>query len=263
MLIITKNSILSLSDWPMTPRTGISMFLDPNVAGIKSGGRPRSVTHPPPARVSPTPAPSWLSDFALSPRAAPTPPKRKRVSAQELMRCFAVEDTLRRTYLRMGLFFTLSLLVTWLPGTIMLAWRLVHPGSSSPFGLYLAVATVSPLQGVWIAAMFFILNWKEVQPLWEAAPERSHSRNTIRGLLEEPVWRVRKKSASTGGTDIETIKRELKWLSLWQANSPTQSDGWDFVDIGIPSRANTVVRPARAHSDPGLTPLLPLCPSFI
>jgi hypothetical protein len=181
------------------------------------------------------------------------------------MRCFLVEDTLRRTYLRIGSFFTFSLLVTWLPGTIMWGWRLGHPQPDSPFGFHLAVATVFPLQGVWISGLFFIVNWKEVRVLWEVVPERSHSsRSTIRGLLEEPVWRVRKKSASTGGADIETIKRELKWLGLWQANSPTQSDGgWDFVDIGIPSRANTVVRPARAHSDPGLTPLLPLRPSFI
>jgi hypothetical protein len=240
------------------------MFIDPTPAEIKGPIRPRPVTHPPSAPVPSAPAPTWLRDFALSPRAAPTPPKRKRVSARDLMKCFAVEDTLRRTYLRIGLFFTLSLLVTWLPGTIMWGWRLGHPQSESPFGFHLAVATIFPLQGVWIAGLFFIINWKEVRVLLEDLPERAHSSSTIRGLLEEPVWRARRKSTSTGGTDLAAIKRELKWSSLWQANSPTQSDGgWDFVDIGIPSRANTVVRPARAHSDPGLTPLLPFRPSFI
>jgi hypothetical protein len=160
---------------------------------------------------------------------------------------------MRRAHLWTGLLFTLSLLITWFPGTFFMLWKLVHPLDSS-FLLQVAGATIFPLQGVWLAAIFFGINWKALR----TAPRKSSVRHAFSGLLEEPLSHFRGHSISTIGDDVEASKRALKRLTIWPSRVTVQSDGWDFVDIGIPSRKGTV-RSVRGRSEPGMTPLLP-CP---
>lgn len=145
-----------------------------------------------------------------------------------------------------------SLLITWLPGTINLGWKLAHPEQPTPLGFRVAIAIVFPLQGLWTAGIFLTLNWKEIRQTTIRPP----SRTTIGRLLEEPLLRFRGNSASSRGTDneAEKAKKELKVMIPWHRK--TQRDGWDFVDIGIPSRTNTVTRP-RPNSEPVISPLLP------
>jgi hypothetical protein len=159
----------------------------------------------------------------------------------------------RRRYLWIGLMFVGSLLFTWLPGTISLVWKLAHAELDAPFGFRVAVATVFPLQGVWIGVIFSITNWKELR---KGVPARSEPCSRINGLLGEPLTRLRGDSVSTGETDTEKAKPEPRASRTWHRR--TRSDDWDFVDIGIPSRVHTVVRARpRANSEPVLSPLLP------
>lgn len=145
-----------------------------------------------------------------------------------------------------------SLLVTWLPGTIGLGWKLTHPELPAPLGFRATVAIMLPLQGLWVSGIFLTLNWKDIRQ----GTIRPPSRTAISGLLEEPLLRLRGTSVSSRGTDheVEKAKKDLKVTIPW--NRQTKSDDWDFVDIGIPSRANTVTRP-RPNSEPVISPLLP------
>jgi hypothetical protein len=145
-----------------------------------------------------------------------------------------------------------SLFVTWLPGTINLGWKLAHPELPTPLGLRAAVSIFLPFQGLWTAGIFLTLNWKEIRQ----GTFRPPSRTTIGGLLEEPLLRLRGNSVSSRGTENEVAKakKELKVTIPWHRQN--QRDGWDFVDIGIPSRTNTVTRP-RPNSEPVISPLLP------
>ncbi|KAK3290514.1 uncharacterized protein B0H64DRAFT_412694 [Chaetomium fimeti] len=247
---VSSDSIISLSDWPLSPSSGNMFF---GTQCTKAAGRSRPVTYPPPVHTSPVPpAGTWLRAFALSPRPAPTPPPRGRFSVKNMTRHFTIKDSTTGVHLWTGLMFAGSLLVTWLPGTIKLGWNLVHPELGSPLGFRVAVSTVLPLQGLWIAGIFFALNWNDVR----RGMIRPPSRTTISGLLEEPLQRLRGNSVSSGGTnyDVEKAKRDLKVAIPWHRQ--TQRDDWDFVDIGIPSRENTIVRP-RPNSEPVISPLLP------
>jgi hypothetical protein len=220
-----------------------------------AGNNPKTLlpSQPSPAHTPPTPAPSWLRSFAVSPRVAPTPPQRKRASLRATMRSFLIQESMKRAHLWTGLLFTLSLLITWFPGAVDHLWKLVRPLETS-FTSQAAQATIFPLHGFWTAAIFFGINWKTLQ----AAPKRSSMRDTFSGLLEEPLSHFRGHSFCTLGGDVEATKRALKRLTVWPSRGPVQSDGWDFVDIGIPSRKGTV-RSVRSRNEPGMTPLLP-CP---
>ncbi|KAK4148515.1 hypothetical protein C8A00DRAFT_47637 [Chaetomidium leptoderma] len=252
----SRNSTYSLSDWPLSPHSGDRYFSEQGTC-IKASGISASIARPPPARTSSAASSTWLSNFALSPRPAPTPPPPKRISAREVVGYFVIRDVVARVHLWTGLLFAISLFVTWLPGTGNIIWELVHPEQESPFGFRAAVATVLPIHGVWNAVIFFVMNWGEFV---KVTGGKRHARGGITGLLEEPGLGVRDREMRTEGDEVEkTTKRELKVVTPWHMRRP-RSDGWDFVDIGIPSRAATVVRPRRANSDPGLTPLLPTCP---
>ncbi|KAH6857078.1 hypothetical protein B0I37DRAFT_369122 [Chaetomium sp. MPI-CAGE-AT-0009] len=249
---VSRDSIISLSDWSLSPSSGNMFFSTPRT-GAKAAGRPRAVTYPPPVHMPPVPpAEGWLHGFALSPRPAPTPPPRSGFPVRDMARHSIVEDSRTKVYLWTGLMFAGSLLVTWLPGTIKFSWNIAHPELATPLGFRIAVATVLPLQGIWTAGIFFTLNWKEVRK----GTVRPLSRTAISGLLEEPLQRLRGDSVSSGGTndDVEKVKGNLKVIIPWHRQA--QHDEWDFVDIGIPSRANTVTRP-RPNSEPVISPLLP------
>ncbi|KAH6631319.1 hypothetical protein F5144DRAFT_490165 [Chaetomium tenue] len=247
--VTSRDSVLSLSDWPLSPSSG-GVFFGAQCAEAKASGRPRPVTYPSPTYMPSTLATDiWLhSAFAACPRPAPTPPPPKGLSVRNMSWHARAEDQ----YLWTGLMLAGSLLVTWLPGTISLGWKLTHPELPTPLGFRVVVAIMLPLQGLWVAGIFLALNWKEIR----RGTIRPPSRTTISGLLEEPLLRLRGNSVSSRGTDhdVEKAKKDLKVAIPW--NRQTKSDDWDFVDIGIPSRTNTVTRP-RPNSEPVISPLLP------
>lgn len=214
----------------------------------KSGGRSRPVTYPSPVYMpsaSTTDTPPHA--FTASPRPAPTPPSPKWLFFRDVSWHARVEDV----YLWTGFMLAGSLLVTWLPGTINVGWKLTHPELPAPLGFRVAVAIALPLQGLWTAGIFLTLNWKEIRQ----GTTRPLSRTTIRDLLEEPLLRLRGNSVSSRGIDHD-VENSKKGLKVTIPCHQTQSDGWDFVDIGIPSRTNIVTRP-RPNSEPVISPLLP------
>ncbi|KAL2267904.1 hypothetical protein VTJ83DRAFT_5181 [Remersonia thermophila] len=163
-----KNSILSLSGWPLSQRcrsiltdskrhsgTASSSTTDDNHDGHVPTSRPLSY---PPAVLLPdgpgvfAPEATWLATFACAP--PPPPPEKPPTS-----------DPRRRVYLRAGLLLSLSLVVTWLPGTIHLTWRGLHKDQDSPVALIAVNAVLYNIHGVWIGVVFFggIGAWRDVK----------------------------------------------------------------------------------------------------
>lgn len=68
-------------------------------------------------------------------------------------------DPLKRTYLVTALLFALAVTVTWLPGTVKEVWEARNPDGGQVWSMYVAVAVVLPLQGVWNGMVFVVGGW--------------------------------------------------------------------------------------------------------
>lgn len=74
---------------------------------------------------------------------------------------FAIDDPIKRAYLRTSFLFAISVLVTWIPSSM----NRIHSwlAGSSPFEYHVATAAVLPLQGLWNAIIFFVTSWSTVR----------------------------------------------------------------------------------------------------
>ena len=98
-------------------------------------------------------------------------PRRPRYSSSALSRIasaassvavkFAVDDPIKRAYLRTSLLFAISVLVTWIPSSL----NRIHSwlAGTSPYEFHVAAAAVLPLQGVWNGIIFFLTSWNAVR----------------------------------------------------------------------------------------------------
>ncbi|KAL1841097.1 hypothetical protein VTJ49DRAFT_7428 [Mycothermus thermophilus] len=287
-----KNSILSLSGWPVSPRC-LSIFLDSQRNSTTTTDTDHDHDHDkpsrplsyPPAALLPdsAPEPTWLTTFATSPRSAPSPPEQLPTS-----------DPRRRVYLRTGLILTLSLIITWIPGTSNLTWRGLHTDQDSPVPLLAVNAVVFNIHGVWIGVMFFwgVGGWRDVKDVWVSGGLRAGRvvewwRERRRGnkgkAVDRFTWegeavqeeglspsygyspgypavppRVHRGPVSWGThtyAEPEYVE-EPKELDSAQLAASLASEGWDFVDRGMPRERSPVDRGPWGPT----SPVIPTCP---
>lgn len=186
-------STISISDWPLTPTAGgiLSMSYTPfsdllSGVGRRTSAVPADLTlplrahspHRRPPVVQHARYPSNLSNGAPSggltpfllasspfPR-TPTPNVGREDAmgtGMGLVEAGAGEkkgiDPLKRTYLVTALLFALAVTVTWLPGTVKEVWEARNPDGGQLWSMYVAVAVVLPLQGVWNGMVFVVGGW--------------------------------------------------------------------------------------------------------
>lgn len=124
--------------------------------------RPEKVHSLPRSPASPLP----LRYQALDSREpfSPRPPTHQTASKTRVRRIisrFAVEDPVKRAYLRTAVLFAISVVVTWIPSSINRIRGLIYPDSPYPYNV--ATAAVLPLQGLWNGIIFFVTSWKNLR----------------------------------------------------------------------------------------------------
>ncbi|KAL2255432.1 hypothetical protein VTK26DRAFT_3395 [Humicola hyalothermophila] len=225
-----SDDVLSLSDWPLSAISGVMFFGRDDDRERAADASSPSLPRPAPAHTPPSPASSWLGTFALSPRPAPTPPPRRRVSVAEVIARCSVVDEGQRACLQTGLSYALTLLVTWLPGTVQVMRRLTADTDPS-YGFLAATAAVFPLQGIWIAAVFSVMNWRVMLSRVE---ETRRPRSGIRELLGEPGDSLKRASVDSKASEKKDPLAKLPWRPKTLKRHPS----WDFLDIGLEPREN-------------------------
>lgn len=217
---------MSLSDWPLSTVSGVMPFgrEDPERTAEPSP----SVPQPAPAHTQESSG-TWLSTFASSPRTAPTPPPRKRVTVGDILARFAIHDDGQRACFRTGLFYTLTLVVTWLPGIVQIIRR-VAADTDPSYEYLVATAAVFPLQGIWNASIFFGMNW---QVMVAKIRDTHRPSSGISGLLTEPGISLKKHSTESADSESD---RHLRLP--WKPKPLKRHPSWDFLDIGLEPREN-------------------------
>ncbi|KAK3352849.1 hypothetical protein B0T25DRAFT_195271 [Lasiosphaeria hispida] len=263
-----RKSAISMSDWPLSPGSGGVLF-GPAFAEflteeyLTSHNRQTSSTSAPfltssyvtrpnhahsPTR-SPDPSnghsryPSsnggGLTPFLLAsaPGRSPSPaPIKRSFSGRASLKRFALEDPVKRAYLRTATLFALSVLVTWVPSSIHRVHGVVY--GTPPYGYNVATAAVLPLQGVWNAIIFFITSWTVLRESVADAALLT-GRDVKPQLQEEP----RKIGVGRNGRSVYSMWRDAEpagersiGLGIsWRNNkeSKPQRGSWDFLDIGM------------------------------
>ena len=89
---------------------------------------------------------------------------RSARAARAMMGKFAVDDPIKRAYLRTSVLFALSVLVTWIPSSM----NRIHSWltGESPYEYHVATAAVLPLQGLWNAVIFFVTSGTALRKGW-------------------------------------------------------------------------------------------------
>ncbi|KAK0715953.1 hypothetical protein B0H67DRAFT_255128 [Lasiosphaeris hirsuta] len=263
-----QRSAISMSDWPLSPGSGGVLF-GPSFADFLTEGYLTShsrqassasapfltssyVTRPNHAH-SPTRSPDpsnghsrypssnsgGLTPFLLAstPGHSPSPtPIKRSFSGRGSLKRFALEDPVKRAYLRTATLFALSVLVTWVPTSIHRVHGVIY--GTSPYGYHLATAALLPLQGVWNAIIFFTTSWtvlresvadaslprwREVKPQLREQPKKiGMSRN---GRSVYSMWRDAEPVGERG------IGLGISWKNNKEAKP--QRGSWDFLDIGM------------------------------
>ncbi|KAK1759005.1 G coupled receptor like-protein [Echria macrotheca] len=228
-----RKSVVSISDWPITPSSDPRLFNDAFaelLSGSPSHNRQESplpspflqssVTKPNRAH-SPhrSPNPSFDSSYSrytatsagLTPflisttPSSPPPPPQTRQGTSTLDR-LGINDPIKRAYLRTALLFALSVLVTWIPTTIHRTHELIH-GEPSPFAYDIATAAVLPLQGVWNGIIFAIASWTTLR-------ECVADLFTVPRTRQEGHVATRRRSTLAGRQQGRTV------YSMWQDAEP-------------------------------------------
>lgn len=179
-------STISISDWPLTPTAGgiLSMSHTPfsdllSGVGRRTSAVPADLTlplrahsphrRPPvvqharyPSNLSNGAPSGGLTPFLLASSPFPRTPTPMAAAAREDAEEGGKKrvDPLKRTYLVTAVLFAVAVTVTWLPGTVMEVWEARNPGEGGKvWGMYVAVAVVLPLQGVWNGMVFVVGGW--------------------------------------------------------------------------------------------------------
>jgi hypothetical protein len=131
-----------------------------------------------------------------------------------------------------GALFSLSLLLSWAPGSVNIVHKLAKEDFVTPFGLHLVMSIVSSLQGVWTLLIFLCANLRAVL---QGVSEIRCPTSAIWSLPEEPVKHF------IGGTymisyESATGRKDsaLAWPS--RPKKLRRSGSWDFVDVGVSFR---------------------------
>lgn len=116
------------------------------------------------SRSAPTGSQAFVSSVTANPTRQPltlNPFNRVTRASKSILSKFAVEDPIKRAYLRTSLLFGISVLVTWIPSSLnrIHSWIV----GSSPYSYQVASAAVLPLQGVWNFIIFFVTSWRMVR----------------------------------------------------------------------------------------------------
>jgi hypothetical protein len=88
-----------------------------------------------------------------------------RRKAQSLTSMHIVHDPVKNAYLKTSFLFALSVLVTWIPGSINRISGLIN-SSGLPYGYNVATAAVLPLQGIWNCVIYFMTSASLVGECW-------------------------------------------------------------------------------------------------
>ncbi|KAK0641939.1 hypothetical protein B0T16DRAFT_358868 [Cercophora newfieldiana] len=166
------------------------------------------------SRQSSFPSSPGMTAFLISatPNRSPSP-SVYNPSVHEALDRPPLDDPLKRAYLRTGVFFTLSVLITWTLTSVHRVHELLY--SESPFAFSVVTAIVVPLQGTMTAAVFFSTSWTTL-------------RDGVADLVVTPTQK-RARPARQGKSVY----------SMWRDASPSSNpssnrrDSWDFLDIGI------------------------------
>lgn len=236
------------------------MFFGPEVAHL-TGEAPPTVTRPmpayPPAPLSPRS--TWLSNFGRCPRPAPSPPLHRRLPEKEVAEELHEKQdqgSMERAHLQTGVLFALSIIVTWIPGSLQHIWELVY--NESPFGMKVATAVTVPLQGVWVAAIFFGTSWSVLRTCVVGRSRAGSPETGVSGRLEQPRRGTKGRSMLWMGQDGGVAARKQSWMP-WANRDPRRGHSWDFLDVGIPGGAasfrasrgsrSSALRPSRLNTE--------------
>jgi hypothetical protein len=130
---------------------------------------------------------------------------------------FAVEDPIKRAYLRTSLLFGLSVLVTWIPSSMNRIHSWIQ--GTSPYTYQVASAAVLPLQGFWNCVIFFVTSWRivkdDVMYRTGRAPHRSRDESGI-GTLERTVNRDEPRASTDYEADSLTTRSDVELRSVEQ-----------------------------------------------
>ncbi|KAM7212910.1 hypothetical protein V8F06_011716 [Rhypophila decipiens] len=217
-----RSSGASTSEWPLRSDSGAAV-LSPRSLNHDEISRPEQILSPP---YSPDPTRSPLppryqtleSREPFSPRLPVSPHSAKRGMRRVISR-FAIEDPVKRAYLRTAVLFALSVVVTWIPSSINRIRGLIYPDSPYPYNV--ATAAVLPLQGLWNGIIFFVTSWKNLRisirdmmtPGKGVVELTDQPSRTIKVTYD--IWR----DTEAGDGDALGLRS-------------TRRESWDFVDQG-------------------------------
>jgi len=177
---------------------------------------------------------------------------------------FAVDDQLKRAYLRTAVLFALSALITWAPTSAHRVHELIH--GDAPFAFHAATAATLPLQGLWSGIIFFGTSWHTLQESLtklHARPsrivKRKEEKRSVAGSIKSvakpkltPKAKAKPQRRTRHGRSVYSMWQDAEpagdgngnnsgggGLGLgihvpWRKDStPTRQDSWDFLDIGV------------------------------
>ncbi|KAM7198558.1 hypothetical protein V8F20_006088 [Naviculisporaceae sp. PSN 640] len=167
-----RRSAVSTSEWPLKSESSGGQDTPNNNSALSPSSlyngkitRPEKVHSLP---FSPAPLRSPLPPKYQTPESreafGPRPATHQTLSKSGVRRIigrFAIEDPVKRAYLRTAVLFALSVVVTWIPSSINRIRGLIYPDSPYPYNV--ATAAVLPLQGLWNGVIFFVTSWKNLR----------------------------------------------------------------------------------------------------